>query len=64
MWVELLVNSIFKHSDTANIDDNDAINDVANDGETAERIHDDYNFNSTNIDDNSGQRGNSTATNN
>ena len=66
MAIELedCINSMFKRSDTANIEDNDAIDDVANDGETVERIHDDYNFNSTNIDDNSGQRGNSTATNN
>ena len=62
--LEECINSMFKRSDTVNIEENDVMNDVANDGETVERIHDDYNFNSTNIIDNSGQRGNSTATNN
>ena len=62
--LEECINSMFKHSDIVNIDVNYAIDDVANDGETVERIHDDYNFNSTNMDDTSGKHGNSTATNN
>lgn len=52
--LEQCINAIFKNGDIVDIDENNTVDDVANDGGIVERIHNDYNLNNSNIDDKSG----------